>query len=160
MTDTKISNYELFLGANKLLKNIIWLNITMNYFLWVNMVNTNADHCENSENLFFWNKLFFIDNDIFDTLIALFNYNTRLIFILDKVYYSQNKRVIKCSQTANLTFGCSLIFTCVKLIVKLIIKLFDCINFLINFRLDFKDTCLSTLINQINWIIIVVFSDV
>ena len=55
---TEISYNEGFLGSNKLLENISGLKITVYYFLWVDMVKRDADHCKNSKNIVFWNGLF------------------------------------------------------------------------------------------------------
>jgi hypothetical protein len=68
----------------------------MYHFLRVNIVQRNADHCDNSQDIFFWNELFFVILDyIRKTLVALFHYNTRMVsFIFDQVDYSYDLRVI------------------------------------------------------------------
>jgi hypothetical protein len=71
----------------------------MNHFLLVDMVKANADHSEYSENLLFWNWIFLtLQDDVLNTLIALFHNNAwEVIFIFDKIYDSNNHRVIECS---------------------------------------------------------------
>ena len=71
----------------------------MNHFLLVDMVKANADHSEYSENLLFWNWLILtLQDDVLNTLIALFHNNAwEVIFIFDKIYDSNNHRVIKFS---------------------------------------------------------------
>ena len=71
----------------------------MYYLLLVNMVKRDADHCDNSNNAVFWDKIFLIViDDISKTLVALFHYNAwKIILIFDKIYDSHDHRVIKSS---------------------------------------------------------------
>ena len=71
----------------------------MHNTIFVNIIEWDADHCENSENLFFWNQLLFLvslDN-ICQTLIAFFHDNAwevMLIFddVNDFAYHRMFKR--------------------------------------------------------------------
>ena len=83
----KISYNKDILVSNSLHNNIFWLKITMNHFLRVNMKQRDADHCENSKYLLFWDKFFFkVLDEIFKTLVALFHYYTwKIIRILDNI---------------------------------------------------------------------------
>ena len=68
----------------------------MYHFLRVNIVQRNADHCDNSQDIFFWNELFFVILDyIRKTLVALFhNYARMVSFVFDKINHSDDLRVI------------------------------------------------------------------
>ncbi len=63
------------------------------------MKQTDADHCEDSNNLHFWDKLFFkVLDDISKTLVALFHNDTRkILLVFDKIDYSHNQWVIESS---------------------------------------------------------------
>ena len=63
------------------------------------MEQRDADHRENSENLFFWNELFFVlfDN-VAKTLIALFHDNAgEILWVFDKIDHSHDHRVVDSS---------------------------------------------------------------
>jgi hypothetical protein len=71
----------------------------MHHLLLMNMKQTDADHCENSDNLFFWDELFLkvLDN-ITKTLVALFHNDARkILLVFDKINYSHYKWVIESS---------------------------------------------------------------
>ena len=72
----------------------------MHNTIFVNIIEWDADHCENSENLFFWNQLLFLvslDN-ICQTLIAFFHDNAwKTMLIFDDVNDLANHRVFKRS---------------------------------------------------------------
>ena len=65
---------------------------------FVNVIEWDTDHCENSKNLFFWNLLLFwvsLDN-ISQTLIAFLHDNTwKIMLIFDDVYNFANHWVFK-----------------------------------------------------------------
>ena len=56
----------------------------MHNIISVNIIEWNADHCENSKNVFFWNKLLFlVALDYFlQALITLLHYNARIILLI------------------------------------------------------------------------------
>ena len=73
----------------------------MHYFLRVNIVQRDADHCENSKDILFWQKLSFVligfDN-FGKTLAALFHYNAwKVIFVFDNINDIYNHWVFECS---------------------------------------------------------------
>jgi hypothetical protein len=69
-------------------KYIVRLEVTMNDIVSVNKEEWDADHCKNSKNIFFGNKLsvcIAVDN-ILKALIAILHDNTRkIMLILDNV---------------------------------------------------------------------------
>ena len=70
----------------------------MNDIVSVNKEEWDADHCKNSKNIFFGDKLsvcIAVDN-ILKALIAIFHDNTwKIMLILDDVYNFANHRVFK-----------------------------------------------------------------
>jgi len=89
---SEICYNEEFLAPNKLLENIIRLDITMHNFLRVNMIKRDAYHRENFENILFWQKLVGIALDyIRETLVALFHNDAwMVIFIFDNINDGDN----------------------------------------------------------------------
>ena len=71
----------------------------MNHLLLVNMVEGDADHCEDSNNTLLWDKIFSIVFDkISKTLVVFFHYNARkIILIFDKINDSYDHWVTKSS---------------------------------------------------------------
>jgi low temperature requirement protein LtrA len=78
---------------------MIGLKVTMYYLLLVDIVERDADHCEDSNNALFWDKIFLIAiDDISKTLVAFFHYNAwKIILIFDKIYDFHDHWVIKSS---------------------------------------------------------------
>jgi hypothetical protein len=74
----------------------------------MNMEQRDTYHCEDSKDVLFWYKLFFIVlDDISKTLIALFhNYARKIILIFDKIYDSHNHWVIDSSEATYFSFSC------------------------------------------------------
>jgi hypothetical protein len=70
----------------------------MHDIIFVNEVEWNADHCENSKNVFFWNKFRFwvtLDN-ILQALFALLHDNAwKIILFFDDVNDLTNHWVLK-----------------------------------------------------------------
>jgi hypothetical protein len=56
----------------------------MHDIIFVNKEEWDADHCENSKNLFFWDKLtlFLTVDNIFQALIAFLHDNARKIMLI------------------------------------------------------------------------------
>ena len=98
MRSAEVSNQEDLFVSDKLLEDIVWLEVTMYDFIFVNEVEWDANHCENSENIFFWDKLCFcitLDN-VLEALIAFFHDNTRkIMLILDDINDFANHWVFK-----------------------------------------------------------------
>jgi hypothetical protein len=70
----------------------------MDNIIFVNEVQWDANHCKNSENIFFWDKLCFcitLDN-VLKALIAFFHDNAwKIMLILDNVNNFANQWVFK-----------------------------------------------------------------
>jgi hypothetical protein len=65
LTSTKVSYQEDLFVSDELLKNIVRLQVTMYDVIFVNEEEWDADHRENSKNLFLWNHFCFcvaVDN--------------------------------------------------------------------------------------------------
>ncbi len=60
------------------------------------MEQRDADHGENSKNLFFWDVLFFVfPDDVAKALIALFHDNAgEILRVFDKIDHSHDHRVV------------------------------------------------------------------
>ena len=124
------------------------------------MKQTDADHCEDSNNLLFWNKLFFIVlDDITKTLVALLHNDARKILcVFDKIDYSHNQWVIESSQAANFSFSGTDYLSIVILRANTILESFSSIYFTVYFRLDFEDNCLAAFFDNLDGIIVVIIS--
>jgi hypothetical protein len=70
----------------------------MHNIIFVNVIEWDADHCENSKNVFFWNQLLFsvtLEN-VCQTLIAFLHYNAwKIMLIFDDINDLANHRVFK-----------------------------------------------------------------
>jgi hypothetical protein len=68
----------------------------MNHLFLVHLEKRDAYHSENSKNLLFWDKVFFIVlNDIAKTIVAFFHNNPRkIILIFHNIYNLHNHWVI------------------------------------------------------------------
>ena len=132
----------------------------MYHLLWVNMVERDADHCENSNNTLFWDRIFFIVFDnISKTLVALFHdYAWKIILIFDKINNSHDHWVIKSSYAADFSFGCTNYLTFLIWIANTILESFSSISFSIDLRLDLKDSCLPSYFDYFDRVKVVVRS--
>ena len=132
----------------------------MYYLLLVNMVKRDADHCDDSNNAVFWDKIFLIViDDISKTLVALFHdYAWKIILIFDKIYDSHDHWVIKSSYAADFSFGCTNNPTFLIWIANTILESFSSISFSIDFRLDLKDSCLPSFFDYFDRVKVVVRS--
>jgi hypothetical protein len=90
----------------------------------VNEVEWDANHCENSENIFFWDKLCFcitLDN-VLEALIAFFHDNTRkIMLILDDINDFANHWVFKRPKSTYFTFSFSQQVLFLKILANLIL---------------------------------------
>lgn len=68
----------------------------MDYIIFVDVMQRDANHRENSDNIFFRQKLLgIVFNYILETLIAFFHNNARLtLFIFYYIHYPGDHRVI------------------------------------------------------------------
>ena len=70
----------------------------MHDIIFVNKIEWDADHCENSQNVLFWNKLLFVValNYFLQALIALLHYNKWVILLIfHDIKNSTNHWVLK-----------------------------------------------------------------
>jgi hypothetical protein len=93
---TKISYQENLFIAYMLIKNIIWLKIMMHYTLRVNVIEWDANHGKNPNNILFWKMLLWIfSQNSFKASITLFHDNAwSITFIFDSINYLADHRVI------------------------------------------------------------------
>jgi hypothetical protein len=79
----------------------------MNDIIFVNVIDSNAYHCENSYNILLSKKLLWVFfDDTFETSIALFHYNAWIIcFVFDNVNNLTYHWVILQFQHGDFSFG-------------------------------------------------------
>ena len=124
------------------------------------MEQRDADHRENSQNLFFWDELFFVfPDDVAKTLIALFHDNAgEIIWVFDKIDHSHDHRVVDSSQETDFSFGCPYYLAILIFRSNMVLKSLCCVDFSVDFRLDFEDNCLPSFFDNFDRVIVVVRS--
>ena len=105
----KICYQKYFFVSNELLENIVRLEVTVHNVSFVNIMQRDAYHCENSNYVIFLKKKFLVTlNNILQALSAFFHdYTREIIFIFDDINEFTNHWVFKRPHYANFTLSFS-----------------------------------------------------
>ena len=124
----------------------------MHYIIFVNMIECDANHCENSNNIIFWKKLLYVFFDnVFKASVTFFHYYAwKISLIFDNINYLAYHWVVLQFQQCDFSFRLGLHETVIKLRANLKLKSLSSIYFTVNFRLYLKYSALTTLFDKFN----------
>jgi hypothetical protein len=104
----KIRYQKYFFVSYELLEEIVRLKVTVDDIAFVDVIQRDAYHSENTNYIFFWKKFLGCIDNILKTLIAFFHNNAReIIFIFDNVNEFANHWMLKRPHSAYFTLSFS-----------------------------------------------------
>ncbi len=104
----KICYQKYFFVSNELLEDIVRLEVTVHNVAFVNIMQRDAYHCENSNYVIFLKKFLVTLNNILQALIAFFHdYTRKIIFVFDDINEFTNHWMFKRPHTANFSLSFS-----------------------------------------------------